>query len=53
MVTRPHMLETAEDYRTATGLHPDAEKHKIFVDLEPVCPNYSQTSVMQHSGYHC
>lgn len=30
------MLDTAAAYKTAIGLHPDAEKHGIYADFEPV-----------------
>lgn len=37
VITRPHMLDTATAYKTVIGLHPDAEKHGIYAEFEPVC----------------
>lgn len=31
------MFGTAPEYRTVNGLRPDAKKHLIFADIEPVC----------------
>lgn len=31
------MFGTAAEYRTINGLKPDAKKHLIFADIEPVC----------------
>lgn len=36
VITLPHMLGTAPEYRTVNGLKPDPEKHLIFADIEPV-----------------
>lgn len=37
VLTLPHMLNTAPEYsRTVQGLSPDPNKHKTFLDLEPV-----------------
>lgn len=33
------MFGTAAEYRTVNGLKPDAKKHLIFADIEPVCIN--------------
>lgn len=41
MITLPHMLGTAAEYRTVDGLKPDAKKHLIFADIEPVCIFFS------------
>ncbi|XP_031619587.1 sensory neuron membrane protein 2 [Contarinia nasturtii] len=35
VITLPHMLNTAPEYQTVSGLKPDLEKHLIFADIEP------------------
>lgn len=52
ILTQPHMLNVAPEYRTVKGLHPDGEKHKIFVDIEPVsycfsCPNAEALNISE------
>lgn len=32
----PHFMDVAPEYQTVSGMKPDAEKHQIFVDFEPV-----------------
>lgn len=36
ILTRPHMLGAAPEYRTVGGLYPDVDKHQTFADIEPV-----------------
>uniref|UniRef100_A0A1Q3FQQ9 Sensory neuron membrane protein 2 n=1 Tax=Culex tarsalis TaxID=7177 RepID=A0A1Q3FQQ9_CULTA len=37
VLTLPHMMGAAEEYTSLIdGLHPDPEKHQIFVDVEPL-----------------
>lgn len=36
ILTLPHMMDAAPEYRTVPGMQPDEDKHGIFVDLEPV-----------------
>lgn len=42
VITLPHMLNTAPEYSTVSGLHPNEDKHLIFADIEPVCINHCQ-----------
>ncbi|XP_065087461.1 sensory neuron membrane protein 2 isoform X2 [Ochlerotatus camptorhynchus] len=37
VLTHPHMMGAAQEYTSLIdGLHPDPEKHQIFVDVEPL-----------------
>lgn len=36
VITMPHMFGAAAEYQTVKGIHPDANKHTIFADIEPV-----------------
>ncbi|XP_055324872.1 sensory neuron membrane protein 2 [Sitodiplosis mosellana] len=35
IMTFPHMLGSAAEYRTVKGLHPDPKRHLTFADIEP------------------
>ncbi|KAJ6640865.1 Lysozyme S [Pseudolycoriella hygida] len=35
ILSMPHLLDVAPQYKTVKGLHPDAERGKTFVDVEP------------------
>lgn len=44
ILTLPHMLGAAAEYRTVGGLNPDEKKHVIFADIEPVNENKNNKS---------
>lgn len=36
VLTQPHMIGADPSYQTVDGLNADSEKHRTFVDIEPV-----------------